>query len=275
MEGHRKMITEDLFDFAYIPDWYEQLEMLKETALPEPWSFKKTKYLYKNQATPILERYIQHVFRRQACNYNLAKEKRLAGNYLFINEEFACFHTGLYNRRYKAIYGVFSQNRKPESTFPWFFQGFVDEMSPFMLQAEPLPQKPTYDMAQCGAQYNQGWNIRVNVEHILSDEENLERIPPKIRRVKNLPLLLETAVEYARRKADVDYSIVVPQLYKNRLQFLLPICLSNMERADMAMALSTMDGYYLGHTCLTLEMAYLNARMVGKPAAPWLTSLVK
>ena len=148
-------------------------------------------------------------------------------------------------------------------------------MSPFMLQAEPLPQKPTYDMAQCGAQYNQGWNIRVNVEHILSDEENLERIPPKIRRVKNLPLLLETAVEYARRKADVDYSIVVPQLYKNRLQFLLPICLSNMERADMAMALSTMDGYYLGHTCLTLEMAYLNARMVGKPAAPWLTSLVK
>lgn len=268
------MITDDLFDFAYIPDWYEQLEILKQTALPEAWTFKKPQYAYKNQATPILERYIQHVFRRQAFCYNTAKERRQAGKYLFINDEFACFHTGLYNQRYKAIYGVFTQNRKPDSTFQWFFQGFLDEMSPFVMQVEPLPMKPEYDMAHC-AQYNQGWNIRVNVEHILSDSENLERIPPKIRKAKNLPLLLETAVEYARRKAAVDYTIVVPQLYRNRVQFLLPICLTNMEKADLAMALSVKDGYYLGHTCITLEMSYLNARMIGKPAAPWLTSLVK
>lgn len=269
------MITEDLFDFAYIPDWYEQLETLKKAALPEAWTFRKPQYTYKNQTTPILERYIQHVFRRQAFHYNLAKGKGQAEKYLFMDGESACFHTGLFNQRYKAIYGVFTQNRKPESTFQWYFQGFVDEMSPFMMQVEPLPQKPTYDMALCSAQYNQGWNIRVNVEHILSDSENLERIPPKIRKAKNLPLLLETAVEYARRKAAVDYTMVVPQLYRNRVQFLLPICLTHMEKADMAMALSTMEGYYLGHTCLTLEMAYLNARMLGKPAAPWLTSLVK
>ena len=36
------------------------------------------------------------------------------------------------------------------------------------------------------------WPIRVNVNHILGDEENLERIPAKIRKVKNLPLLFET-----------------------------------------------------------------------------------
>lgn len=269
------MIIEDLFDFAYIPDWYEQLNILKNTALPEAWSFKKPQFAYKNQETPILERYIHHVFNVQASGYNLAKEKRYAGKCFFINDEFACFHTGLYNRRYKAIYGAFTQNRKPESSFEWYFQGFVDEMSPIMLRAEPLPQKPEYDMAQCGAKFNQGWNLRVNVEHILSDEENLERIPQKIRKAKNLPLLLETAVEYARRKAAVDYTIVVPQLYRKKVQYLLPIYLTNMDKADLAMALSTMDGYYLGHTCLTLEMAYLNARMIGKPATPWLTSLVK
>lgn len=269
------MITEDLFEFAYIPDWYEQLETLKKTALPETWSFKKPQYEYKNQTTPILERYIQQVFRRQAFEFNLANKKEQAGKYLFINDEFACFHTGLYNQRYKAIYGAFTLNKKPEPSFKWYFQGFVDEMSSLMLQAEPLPQSPIYDMAQYGAQYNQGWNIRVNVEHILSDEENLERIPSKIRRAKNLPLLLETGVEYARRKASVDYSIVVPQLYRNKVQYLLPIYLTNMEKADMAMALTAMQGYYLGHTCLTLEMAYLNARMIGKPAASWLTSLLK
>lgn len=41
------------------------------------------------------------------------------------------------------------------------------------------------------------------------------------------------------------------------------------------MILTVMDGYYLGNTCLTLEMVYLNARVVARPMAPWLTELVK
>ena len=48
-----------------------------------------------------------------------------------------------------------------------------------------------------------------------------------------------------------------------------------MKKPDLAMTLSVMDGYYLGHTCLTLEMAYLNARVLSRPLAPWLTELVK
>ncbi len=36
------------------------------------------------------------------------------------------------------------------------------------------------------------------------------------------------------------------------------------------MTLTIMDGYYLGNTCLTLEMAYLNARLLARPVAPWL-----
>lgn len=126
-----------------------------------------------------------------------------------------------------------------------------------------------------GVNFIPEWPIRVNVDHILGDEENLERIPAKIRKAKNLPLLLETAVELARRKAVVEPSIIVPQGYQNRLQYLLPVCLTNMVKPDLAMTLSVMDGYYLGNTCLTLEMAYLNARMIARPTAGWLTDLVK
>lgn len=57
--------------------------------------------------------------------------------------------------------------------------------------------------------------------------------------------------------------------------YLLPVCLTNMVKPDLAMTLSVMDGYYLGNTCLTLEMAYLNARMIAHPTAGWLTDLVK
>ena len=44
-------------------------------------------------------------------------------------------------------------------------------------------------MIQNGINFNPEWSIRVNVEHILGDAENLERIPAKIRKAKNLRAL--------------------------------------------------------------------------------------
>lgn len=57
----------------------------------------------------------------------------------------------------------------------------------------------------------------------MGDEENLERIPAKIRKAKNLPLLFETAVELGRRKAVIEPGRVVPQGYQGRVQYLLPV----------------------------------------------------
>ena len=67
----------------------------------------------------------------------------------------------------------------------------------------------------------------------------------------------------------------VAQGYQGRVQYLLPICLTDMEVPDLAMTLTIMDGYYLGNTCLTLEMAYLNARLLSRPVAHWLTDIVE
>ena len=44
----------DLFDFAYVPDWYRQLEELEGMVL-ELWQFKRPLVDTKNQDTPILE----------------------------------------------------------------------------------------------------------------------------------------------------------------------------------------------------------------------------
>lgn len=54
-------------------------------------------------------------------------------------------------------------------------------------------------------------------------------------------------MELARRKAMTDWSLAVPQIFQSRVQYLLPIHLTNMERPDLAMALSIMEGYYIGH----------------------------
>lgn len=60
----------DLFSFAYVPSWYAQLEELAKLAIPEPWRFRNPNYYTKNKDTPILERYIHSVFRKQAIDYN-------------------------------------------------------------------------------------------------------------------------------------------------------------------------------------------------------------
>ncbi len=269
------ILMPDLFSFAYVPNWYSQLDMLAEMALPEPWRFKNPIYLTKNPDTPILERYIHAIFKKQLIDY---KEERIPSNaakFFHIENEFCCFHTGLYTRRYKAIYACFDRNKKKDSMLEWYFRGFADELSPLLRHISPLPEKPSYYMTQYGVNYNPEWPIRVNVDHILGDEENLSRIPAEIREAQNLPLLLETAVELARRKAVVEPSIVVPQGYQGRVQYLLPICLTDMEQPDLAMTLTIMGGYYLGNTCLTLEMAYLNARLLSRPVAHWLTDIVE
>lgn len=90
----------------------------------------------------------------------------------------------------------------------WYFRGFADELSPQLRYITPLPKKPSYYMTQYGVNYNPEWLIRVNVDHILGDEENPSRLPAALRDARNLPLLLETAVELARRKAVVEPSIL-------------------------------------------------------------------
>ena len=274
-EKRKQMIAPDLFEFAYVPDWYGHLAELERLALPESWRFRKPSRETKNTETPILERYIHTIFRKQVIDFNSESDPRKADSIFHLENECVCFHTGLYTPQYKGIYGYFERNNFSDSLRDWYFRGFCDELSPKLRYIEPLPQKPVYHMAQSGINFNPEWPIRVNVNHILGDEENLERIPAKIWKVKNLPLLFETAVELGRRKSVIEPGLVVPQGYQGRVQYLLPVYLTNMQKPDLAMTLTVMDGYYLGNTCLTLEMAYLNARVVARPMAPWLTELVK
>ena len=70
MMNTHAMLVPDLFEFAYVPNWYGRLDELAALALEEPWRFTNPVYLTKNQWTPILERYIHTVFRKQAIDFN-------------------------------------------------------------------------------------------------------------------------------------------------------------------------------------------------------------
>lgn len=268
------LIQSDLFSFAYIPSWLDQLDILASLALPEPWKFVCPQYVSKNPDTPILERYVHFVFKKQAIEYLNAPNPYEADKVFYIRNEVACFHTGIYTRNYKGIYMCFERNKRKDTLLDWFFRGWADENSPLLRYTEPLPERPSYAAWEYGRTYCPEWDIRVNIDHILGDADNIARLPESVREAWNLPLLLETAVELGRRRAIVYPSLVVPQGYQGRIQYLLPIYLTSETRPDLAMALSVMDGYYIGHTCLTLEMSYSNARLLARPTASWLTELV-
>lgn len=268
------MIPADLFSFAFIPAWFEQLYELSQMAAPEPWRYINPEYETQNNETPILGRYINQIFRKQVVEYNYARPED-ADRIFHRRNEFSCFHTGLYTPQYKGIYMCFDRNKKRDTLKQWYFRGFMDESSERLRYVQPLPQRPAFPMRQWMTFYNPDWEIRVNTEHILGDATNVSRLPASIRGAWNLPLLLESAVELARRKARLDWSLAVPQVFQSRIQYLLPIHLTRMDKPDLAMAMSIMDGYYVGHTCLTLEMAYQNARLLARPTAGWLAELVE
>lgn len=272
--GKKSYIQTDLFLFAYMSDWYDKLAELADMTIQEPWRFRDAGYQTKNTQTPILERYIRETFRMQATAYNAATDQWEEQNAFHLSGRSACFHTGLFTRSYKPIYACFEPNKRMDSTLVWHFRGFGDDNSPLLKYAAPLPKNPLAFLPERPG-FNPGWIIRVNVRHILEDSDNQQRIPAELRGLKFLPLLLETATELGRRRAMMEPAIVVPQAFRGRIQYLLPISLSDPERVDLAMTLSIMEGYYQGETCLTPQMAYLNARILGRPTVHWLAGLVE
>ena len=83
------ILMPDLFSFAYVPNWYSQLDMLAEMALPEPWRFKNPIYLTKNPDTPILERYIHAIFKKQLIDYKDERNPSSAADYSTSRMNFA------------------------------------------------------------------------------------------------------------------------------------------------------------------------------------------
>lgn len=145
-EKRKQMIAPDLFEFAYVPDWYGHLAELERLALPESWKFRKPSRETKNADTPILERYIHTIFRKQVIDFNSESDPRKADSIFHLENECVCFHTGLYTPQYKGIYGYFERNNFSDSLRDWYFRGFCDELSPKLRYIEPLPQKPVYHM---------------------------------------------------------------------------------------------------------------------------------
>jgi hypothetical protein len=85
-----------------------------------------------------------------------------------------------------------------------------------------------------------------------------------------LQTVLNGAMNNAKERMKRSYKTAIPQYYRGQVQLLLPLCLSNAQRADLALVVERHSTFYRAATCLTLDMAYNNARQIARPDRDWL-----
>jgi hypothetical protein len=242
-----------LFEFAFCNNFDKKIQWLAGLC-PEKWSFgSRDDYL-------ILKNYIDHTF-----------SKLLEENKIIEAESYAVFNTGLYTEYYEPVYAYFIKNNN-DGRQKWFLEGFYSSYQLMSLGIEDRPERANYFENPADLVFDTNCDIIPQYVHIFDDPENYLRIPESVRESHNKQLLFDGAIALAKKMINANYKNAVPQYYKGRIQLLIPICLINPKVPDLALVVSKSDSgkQYLGHTCLTLDMAYNNARLIARPDSVWL-----
>ena len=247
----------NLFDVTYCGDYNRQIQNLARM-VPEKWSFSDT------DDNGILKGYLEHTFKR------LYEEQKV-----WEKKNYAIFNTGLFNYYYQPIYAYFILNLVPDRQ-PWFLDGFYTEYYLLKEGITCLPEKACYVENPSDLVFDTKLPVIPQYEHIFGDEENAARLPKEVRDSSMKMQLFDGALKQTKRMLEADYRTAIPQYYNHSIQLLLPICLRHPGKPDLALAcMKTSDGSkYLGRTCLTLRMAYHNARLLARVDRSWLMTSV-
>lgn len=249
---------ERLFDLMYIPDMNTKMDELKELAEQENWDYVNTQ---DDHHLPILYNYIQYTYKR------LSEEGKLL---VSENGQFLTFNTGLVTANQEPIYSFSNTNRNDEADQPWFFQGWKRKGEYDMTKFTELPLMAHYFDDPSLLVMDARLDLRTNIEHIVS--HNKERFPEPYKSMDDygVQTLIKGAVDNAKERVRRNYKTAIPHFHRGRVQLLLPLCLSNPNIADLALVVEKHETFYRASTCLTLDMAYNNARQLARPDRDWL-----
>ena len=108
-------------------------------------------------------------------------------------------------------------------------------------------------------------------KHILDDLDTSNRLPNSIKNSERPLETLKGVIDTAIQKVIANYKLAVPHYYQNKIQLLVPLCFGKDDNPDVALVLDLMkSGYYQATTCLSMQMAYTDARLIAKPESNWL-----
>jgi hypothetical protein len=248
-------------DYINLNPYNQTISTLALTAIPEPWSYPY-QYPYQHpyqKDNIILKNYLSKTFER------LCQERKIIHT-----DQYLTFNTGLFTPNYESIYLLAERNITPYDRREWKFTRFCTEYDFDNTDIYTLPERADYFQDPSLLIFDYHYPIRVQYEHILDHKRNRDRLPPHIADSNMRLQLFKGAVDISINKVIANYKLAVPQYYHNGIQLLIPIFLDNDNYPNLVLVISKQDGYYQGHTCITPEMAYNNARLIAKPENNWL-----
>ena len=205
----------NLFDYTYCGNYNRQIQNLSRI-VPEKWSFGST------EDNGILKGYLEHTFQRV---YEEGK--------ILETDNYAIFNTGLFNRYYQSVYVYFIPNLVPDRQ-RWFLEGFYTEYNLLKAGIVDLPERAEYVQNQAELVFDIGLDIVPQYEHIFEEAENSQRLPETIRNSVMKVQLFDGALRQTKRMLEADYRTAIPQYYNHGIQFLIPVCLQDPAKADLA-----------------------------------------
>ena len=245
----------DIYDYMYWGDYNLQIQKLAEKALAEKWSFedKDDNYILKN--------YLKYTFNK------LQEEGKVIET-----DTYCVFDTGLFSHYYEPIYAYGELHKNPsENTAKWYFKGFKDTYELGSLDIEKFPERADYFSDPSRLVFNWHLTVNKNYKHILDDLNTSQRLPDSIKNSDRPLETLKGVIDTAIQKVIANYKLAVPHYYQNKIQLLVPLCFGKNDNPDVALVLDLMkNGYYQATTCLSMEMAYMDARIIAKPESNWL-----
>lgn len=242
-----------LFDFAYCVSMARQLNTLANLS-PEKWSFGE------ENDNNILRSYIQHTFTR------LYDEGKVVEK-----DNYAIFNTGLFDIYYNPIFAHFTPNLNPDMQ-RWALAGFITDFQRVTMSISDIPERANYFDNPADLVFDTHLDIKPKYDHIFGDFENLERLPASIRQNPMKQAIFDGALKQTKKMLEANYKTAVPQFYNGKLQLLVPICLEEPNTPSVALTCEKDENgqNYIASTCLTMDMAYNNARLIAKPESEWL-----
>lgn len=225
-------------------NWNEYTTELSSIAASEIWSNKT----YPDNG--ILANYIVNTYKK------LQTERKI-----IIKSDYALFNTGLFTKYYEPIYAFQTGSD-------------ISFLTDYELGNKGItehPERANYFSEPELLLFDWHYPINVHYPHILEDSENQKRIPKDILQSENLINIFDGAINTMKKKVSANYKIAIPQYFDGKIQLLLPLCLQSDNQPDLALVVTKVGNYYQGHTCLTLDMAYNNARLIAKLESSWLT----
>ena len=247
----------DIYDYMYWGDYNAQIQSLADKALPEKWSFEG-----KNDNS-ILKNYLKYTFNK------LQDE-----NKVIETDTYCVFNTGLFSHYYVPIYVYGELNKNTgDNAAKWYFKGFKDEYELGRLDLETkAPERADYFSDPQRLIFNWHNKVIVNNKHILDDLNTNIRLPESIKNSKRPLEDLTGVINTAIQKVIANYKLAIPHYYQDKIQLLIPLYFDN-DTPSVALVLDLLkNGDYLATTCLSMEMAYMDARLIAKPESNWLSA---